>query len=284
MEIAENRKVTRTEKKLRKIESLLNFEDVIDEFSIIDRTKTGLGGRPRKEVLMMTKILFVQYLYNLSDPELEDQLNDRLSFQRFVGLNMNSKVPDYTTIWRFRDALIKHNLLDGLFKLIIEECDDKGLIIQRGTIVDSTIIKSANRPLSKEKRTELEKSPSASWRIDTDATSTKKGNKNYFGYKGHIGVDQGSKLIRKRSFTTASPHDITEMSKLITGDESSVWGDKAYSRKKDKQIARASGLYYGVLDKGKLCPRSIQCLRRVGNCNIISLIVNQNPNCGRYST
>ena len=151
MEIAENHKVTRTEKKLRKIENLLNYEEVIEKFSIIDKTKKGLGGRPRKEVLMMTKILFVQYLYNMSDPELEDQLNDRLSFQHFVGLNMNSKVPDFTTIWRFRDSLIKYDLLDGLFELVIKECDNKGLIFKRGTIVDSTIIKSVNRPLSKEK-------------------------------------------------------------------------------------------------------------------------------------
>lgn len=249
MEITENRKVTRTEKKLRKIENLLKFEEVIEKFSIIDETKKGLGGRPRKEVLMMTKILFVQYLYNMSDPELEDQLNDRLSFQRFVGLNMTSKVPDYTTIWRFRDVLIKHNLLDGLFELVIKERDDRGLIIKRGTIVDSTIIKSVNRPLSKERRNELEKNPSS--QIDTDATSTKKRNKNYFRYKGHIGMDQGSKLIRKKTFTTASPHDITEMSNLVTGDEDSVWGDKAYSKNEDKQTARASGIYYGVLDKGK---------------------------------
>lgn len=249
MEIAKNRKVTRTEKKLRKIERLLNFEDVVERFSVIDKTKHGIGGRPRKEVLMMTKILFVQYLYNMSDPELEDQLNDRLSFQRFVGLNMNSKVPDYTTIWRFRDALIQHNLLDGLFELVIQECDAKGLIIKRGTIVDSTIIKSVNRPLSKKKRNELEKNPSA--QIDRDATSTMKGKKSYFGYKGHIGMDQGSKLIRKKTFTTASPHDITELPHLISDDEESVWGDKAYSKKEDKQKARSAGIFYGVLDKGK---------------------------------
>ncbi len=80
MKMATNRKVTRTEKKLHKIENILNFEDVIERFSVIDKTKKGLGGRPRKEILMMTKILFVQYLYNLSDPELEDQLNDGAGF------------------------------------------------------------------------------------------------------------------------------------------------------------------------------------------------------------
>ena len=249
MEMAENRKVTRTERKLHKIENVLNFEAVIEKFSVIDKTRKGLGGRPRKELLMMTKILFVQYLYNLSDPELEDQLNDRLSFQRFVGLGLGSKVPDYSTIWRFRDALIQHNLLEGIFEMVIQDCDEKGLVIKRGTIVDSTIIESVNRPLSKKKRKALEKEPSS--QIDTDASSTRKRNKNYFGYKGHIGVDQGSKLIRKKTFTTASPHDMTEMSNLVTGDEASVWGDKAYSKEADKQEARASGIFYGVLDKGR---------------------------------
>jgi len=249
MEMATNRKVTRTEKKLHKIESILNFDDVIEQFSVIEKTKKCIGGRPRKEILMMTKILFVQYLYNLSDPELEDQLNDRLSFQRFVGLGMGSKVPDYTTIWRFRDSLIQHDLLDGIFEMVVQDCDEKGLVIKRGTIVDSTIIESVNRPLSNKKRKELDKKPSS--QIDTDAGSTRKRNTNYFGYKGHIGMDQGSKLIRKKTFTSASPHDITELPHLLSNDEDSVWGDKAYSKKDDKQRARSSGIYYGVLDKGK---------------------------------
>lgn len=111
LEIQENRKITRTEKKLCKIDQFVDFDRIVDRFSVIDKTRQGLGGRPRKELVLMTRILFVQYLYNLSDPELEDQLNDRLSFQRFVGLGMNSKVPDYTTIWRFKEALIRHRLL-----------------------------------------------------------------------------------------------------------------------------------------------------------------------------
>ncbi len=82
MEIQENRKVTRTEEKLRKIDQFVDFDRIVDRFSVIDKTRKGLGGRPRKEILLMTRILFVQYLYNLSDPELEDQLNDRLSTVR----------------------------------------------------------------------------------------------------------------------------------------------------------------------------------------------------------
>lgn len=64
-------------------------------------------------------------------------------------------------------------------------------------------------------------------------------------------MDQGSKLIRKKTFTTASPHDITELPHLISDDEESVWDDKAYSKKEDKQKAWSSGIFYGVLDKGK---------------------------------
>ncbi len=123
LEIHENRTVTRTEEKLRKIDQFVDFERIVDRFSVIDKTKKGLGGRPRKKILLMTRISFVQYLYNLSDPELEDQLNDRLSFKLFVGLGMNSKVPDYTTIWRFKEALVRHHLLDGLFQVIVDECD-----------------------------------------------------------------------------------------------------------------------------------------------------------------
>ncbi len=249
LEIQENRKITRTEKKLCKIDQFVDFDRIVDRFSVIDKTRQGLGGRPRKELVLMTRILFVQYLYNLSDPELEDQLNDRLSFQRFVGLGMNSTVPDYTTIWRFKEALIRHRLLDGLFQMIVDACEQRGLLVKRGTLVDSTIIESVNRPLSRQRRKTLGQRPSA--QIDTDATSTRKGNRQYYGYKGHIGVDQGSKLIRRKTFTTASPHDITELNHLISGDERSIWADKAYSRTSDKQKARASGVYYGVLDKGK---------------------------------
>src|SRR5690554_3349682 len=100
--------------------------------------------------------------------------------------------------------LSKH--LDGrIFELINEQLETKGLMVKKGTIVDATILPSSTRTLSKERREELAKNPSR--QIDTDADSTKKGGRYYFGYKGHVGVDIGSKLIRKVCFTPASPHD-----------------------------------------------------------------------------
>jgi len=248
-QIQQNRKVTRSEKKLSEIEGFVNWDRIVSLFSVIDKTDKRYGGRPRKEILMMCKVLFIQYLYNLSDPELEDQLNDRLSFQRFAGINLDTTIPDHSTIWRFKEALIKAGLTDKLFVMITDDLESKGLFVKKGTIVDATIIQSSNRPLSKQRRHEL--SETSSSQVDTDAQSTKKNGKYYFGYKGHIGTDVESKLIRLRSFTSANVHDITETDRLIIGDEQSILGDKAYSKDEIKRRSRKAGIYYGILDKGR---------------------------------
>lgn len=192
-------------------------------------------------------MLFLQYLYNLSDPELEDQVNDRLSFQSFVGVSFTTTIPDFTTIWRFRERLIEHKLNDKLFDLILGSLESHNLLVKKGVIIDVTIIDSSSRPLSDNKRKGLKESPSG--QIDSDAGSTMKGKKYYFGYKGHIGTDIVSNLIRKRDFSSASPHDSQYKGALLSGDEKAIFGDCAYGNKKDKQQCRKEGIYYGVLDK-----------------------------------
>ena len=240
-------KKTRSEIQLEKINRIVDWSKVERLLSKTDKTGAR-GGRKPIPVLIKAKMLFVQYLYNLSDPELEDQLYDRLSFQRFVGLDFSQQIPDFTTLWRFKERLVELKLMDALFTLILESLDQKGLLIKKGTAVDATIIPSTNRPLSKEKRAALEAHPSS--QIDTDAHSTAKRGKKYFGYKGHIGQDVGSGLIRKRSFTSAQPHDSQQKEALWSGDEQAVFGDSAYSTQAEKRAARRMGIYYGVLDKG----------------------------------
>ena len=106
-----------------------------------------------------------------------------------------------------------------------------GLILKKGTMVDATILSSDNRPLSKEKRQELQANPSV--QIDTDANSTQKNGKKYFGYKGHIGVDVGSKIIRQRSFTPASVHDSQQMEQVLSGDKK-AFGQTKLIRNKNR--------------------------------------------------
>ncbi|MBW8051103.1 MAG: IS5 family transposase [Cytophagales bacterium] len=242
-------KQSRVVNKLAIIDKFVNWDKLKKDVSVIDKTGTRKGGRPRIPIKWMLKILFIQYLYNLSDPELEDQMIDRFSFQKFVGMNLSNEIPDFSTLWRFKESLICYKLLDKMFDNITMRLEGHNLILKKGTVVDATIIKSKNKPLSKEKRKKLEASPSK--QIDTDANSTEKNGKKYFGYKGHIGVDYGSKLIRKRRFTSASVHDINEKDNLFSGDEQSKFGDKAYCKTSHKQTDRANGIYHGILDKAK---------------------------------
>lgn len=240
--------VSRSTKRLQQIDEWIDWQPLYKIGRRIDKTGPK-GGQPRKPVQWMIRGLFLQYLYQLSDPQLEDQLIDRLSFRRFVGLPLDQSVPDFSTFWRFREALAGEGLVTELFEEINRQLEAKGLLLKQGTVVDATIIESTGRPLSDKKREKLESTPSS--QIDTDADSTKKGGRYYFGYKGHIGMDIGSKLIRKVCFTAASPHDSTVLEELISEDERSLFGDKAYGRESLKKIARENGWYYGILDKGK---------------------------------
>lgn len=232
---------------LSTLSQLVNWQAPVNLVQDLDKSQGGKGGRPPIAFEVKLKMLFLQYTFNLSDEELEDQLIDRLSFQQFVGLSFEQDIPDFTTIWKFKEALIQSGKMDRLFSSIVHQIELHGLILKKGTIVDATIIQSGNAPLSRQKRSELEGKPSA--QIDTDAQSTEKNGKKYFGYKGHIGVDAQSKIIRKRSFTPANVHDSTEMENVLSGDEKSIWADKAYPKQKEKKAARAMGIYYGVLDK-----------------------------------
>ena len=160
MELSINRsKKTRSEIQseiqLNKINQIVNWQDIARLLSQTDKTGKQ-GGRKPISVLVKAKMLFVQYLYNLSDPQLEDQLYDRLSFQRFVGLDFSQQIPDFTTLWRFKERLIELNLMDKLFGLILGVLEEKGLLVKKGTSVDATIIESTNRPLSKQKRAKQE--------------------------------------------------------------------------------------------------------------------------------
>ena len=104
-------KKTRSEIQLEKINQIVDWSKVESLLSKTDKTGSR-GGRKPIPVLIKAKMLFVQYLYNLSDPELEDQLYDRLSFQRFVGLDFSQQIPDFTTLWRFKERLVELKLMD----------------------------------------------------------------------------------------------------------------------------------------------------------------------------
>jgi transposase, IS5 family len=191
----------------------------------------GRGGYPS---LVMFKALLLQSLYGLSDPELEEALSDRLSFRRFVGLSLEDDTPDHSTVCRFRQRLIERGLLETLFGELDRQLDQAGVMVKRGTMLDATLIES-----------QASARPRGDGRVaDPDARFAKRQGKggSCFGYKAHVGVDEGSGLIRAVVTTPANVNDTTPADRLIRGDEQAVWGDGAYHTHARERALKARGI------------------------------------------
>ncbi|MBK7709263.1 MAG: IS5 family transposase [Acidobacteria bacterium] len=184
--LSRRKKTSRAVGTLESIGKLVDWEALVKIVEQLDRTREGRGGRPPVSFEVKLKMLFLQHAFNLSDEELEDQLADRLSFQQFVGLGYDEEIPDFTTFWKFKEKLVKAGLMQKIFEQILSQIDERGLILKRGTIIDATLIQSANRPMTKEKREKAKESR----QLDADAAGTSQGGKKHFGYKGHIGMDE----------------------------------------------------------------------------------------------
>jgi len=213
---------------------------VIEKEPIAKQTKRGC---PDIHVIYMLKSLFLQYLYDLSDPQLEDSLFDRISFQRFLGISFKEELPDYSTIWRFRECLIKSGMLDKLFERIVGMSEEWGFILSRGAGVDVSFVVAACRPVKQKGDGQ------GSRQRAKDAAYTRQGKKTYYGLNTHIGMDEGSEIIRRASFTPANVHDSQELDHLISNNEGAVFGDKGYFDTWTKRYFRQQGVYCGILDR-----------------------------------
>ena len=176
----------------------------------------------------MVRLYLLQNLYDLSDEATVAEAIDSRAFSDFCGIDSSNQVPDGDTLGRFRNLLIKNGLQEKLFAQVVAALMERGLILKKGTIVDSTIISAPSSTKNKEKKR------------DPDAHQVKKGNTWHFGYKAHIGVDKDSGLVHTVEATSANVHDVAETSKLLTGEEEAVYGDSGYlgAEKRDDAIIR----------------------------------------------
>lgn len=182
----------------------------------------------------------MQQWYGLSDPGMEDALYDSESMRRFADIDLEvDAVPDETTILNFRHLLEKHNLTEKVFEKTQRYLTDKGLLLREGTIVDATII---NAPSSTKNQTRSR---------DKEMHQTKKGNQWYFGMKAHVGTDTKRGLVHRIVVTDASVHDSQVMDDLLHGEESVVYGDKAYADEVKKSDYEAHGIAWYISRKGK---------------------------------
>jgi len=221
--------------KLLSLAKLVDWDAFLRLGDDLYKNKSERGGRPNISIIIMIKLLILQQLYGLSDPQLELQVADRISFRVFLGTT--EVIPDYTTVWLFRERLIKNGKLGAIWEEFTNQLKAKGYEVKKGVIQDATFITSdpghakSDVPRGKEAKT----------RRSRDGEWAKKGNKSYFGYKGHAKVDTENHFIWKVKVTAANTHD----AKVDLANEGEVrYGDKGYhgaeTRGYDASMKRAA--------------------------------------------
>jgi len=209
-----------TTKRTRKREFLAQMERVVPWAALVELVAPyapeGKKGRPPFSVETMLRVHFMQQWFTLSDPAMEESLHDVPLFREFAGLGWDSRIPDESTILRFRHLLEKHKLAEQILVVINDLLRDKGLMLKAGTVVDATLISAASSTKNK------------AGERDPEMKQSQKGNQWYFGMKAHIGVDAESGLVHTVRGTTGSVNDVVEANSLLHGEETDAFGDSGY--------------------------------------------------------
>jgi IS5 family transposase len=221
---------------LKKLDSALDWKPIEAALQAMYPAQTG---RPPCPPLALFKMSLLQHCYGLSDPQCEELVGDRLSWRHFVGLGLQDKVPDETTLVRFRQRLIEYGQQENLLALVNQQLEKRGLILKTCTLVDATLIQAARRAPAK-----ADKDGG-----DPDAGFTVKQNQPVYGYKAHIAADEKHTLIRAATLTAANVHDSREFETVVKGDEEMVTADKAYWSRQRSEWCGRQGVANGILRK-----------------------------------
>jgi len=235
LEYQSKKKTTCKEKFLSEMDAILPWKLLLKPLRK-PYPKVG-NGRPPMALETMLRIYFMQQWYQLSDPAMEDSLYDIEAMRRFAQVTLDS-IPDESTILRFRHFLEKHELTKKLFQVTEQYMSDQGLILSEGTIVDASIISAPSSTKNKDRQR------------DPDMKQTKKGNQWYFGMKTHIGTDTQGR-VHSIVVTDASVHDSVVVDDLIHGEETVLYGDKAYASQARKEASEAQGVTWRINRKAK---------------------------------
>jgi IS5 family transposase len=217
----------------------------------------GPGGRPAYPRLFLCKILVLQRLYQLSDEATQYQILDRLSFQRFLGLNLADPVPDQNTVREFREALQKAQAFAALFEVFNSFLAGQGLLPKEGVIVDASFVEAPRQRNTREENALIKAGQTpADWSAkkrahkDVDARWTKKDAQTYYGYKDHIKVNIQTKLIESAAVTSACVHDSQAADALAQPGDVVVFGDSAYGGQPVRDKMEAKGVDTVIVQKG----------------------------------
>ena len=228
---------------LVRLSALIDFEffrPMLDEV-FLNPQRTHKCGRPRWDSVVMFKIMILQELNNLADSQTQFMINDRLSYKRFLGLDLSSPVPDAKTIWAYKNMLAMSGKSKALFDMFTAALVEKGIVTKRGSIVDASFVdvprqrntRAENNAIKNNETPEewLGDDPKSRHKLaqkDIDARWAKKGDETHYGYKDHVKVDQDSKLIVEFAVSEASQHDSQVIVQLLDDTDRVVYADSAY--------------------------------------------------------
>ena len=229
----------------------------------LSKLAKGKGGRPPYDYVLMFKILILQRYYNLSDDQVEYQINDRLSFMRFLDLTIADDIPDSKTVWHFREQITDLDLVEELFDLFLKELEALNLIVNEGKIIDASFVEV---PIQRNRKADNElikqgiipesisSNPHKQRQKDMDARWTEKNGVSFFGYKDHVKEDAKSKLIVKYRVTDASVHDSQATETLLEKEKDKgedFYADSAYSGEPQEKIISKNEMNNKVCEKGR---------------------------------
>ena len=225
-------KVTRRERFLAEMDAVIPWSRLI---GLIEPHYPNAGkGRPPHELERMLRIYFLQQWFNLSDPQAEDAIYDSESMRRFARVELgDDKIPDESTILRFRHLLEQHRLTEAIFEAVKDLLAEQRLTLRAGTIVDATIIAAPSS------------TKNATGTRDPEMRQTRKGQNWHFGMKLHIGTDRRG-IVHSLTATHAAESDIGQLPHLLHGQESELYGDQAYWKEADRQAFEEQGVRYRV--------------------------------------
>jgi IS5 family transposase len=225
-------KVTRREQFLAEMDAVIPWSRLV---GLIEPHYPNTGkGRPPHDLERMLRIYFLQQWFNLSDPQAEDAIYDSESMRRFARVELgDDKIPDESTILRFRHRLEQHGLTEAIFEAVKDLLAEHRLTLRAGTIVDATIIAAPSS------------TKNATGTRDPEMKQTRKGKNWHFGMKLHIGTDRRG-IVHSLTATHAAESDIKQLPHLLHGEERELYGDQAYWKEADRAAFEEQGVRYRV--------------------------------------
>jgi len=242
-EFAAKKKVTRRERFLAEMEQVVPWQALLDALG--PHYFPGAEGRRGRRPIgleRMLRLYFLQQWYHLADEALEDAVYDSQALRAFIGIDLGvESVPDATTLLKFRHLLEKHALTQKIFETINGVLAERGLLLNRGTVVDATIINAPSSTKNREKAR------------DPEMHQTRKGKQWYFGQKAHIGVDAETGVVHTVVSTAANVGDVTQTEKLLHGEEATVHADAGYTGAEKREALNDRPVRWHIAAKrGKL--------------------------------